>query len=41
MKKGFLYISLALFIGAFVGCKDKSPTEETNGNGNGKSGPLR
>ena len=26
MKKWFLYIGLALFIGAFIGCKDDSPT---------------
>ncbi len=27
MKKGFLCIGLALFIGAFIGCKKESPTE--------------
>ena len=29
MKKWFLYIGLALFIGAFVGCKKESPTKPT------------
>ncbi|MCK4306841.1 hypothetical protein KAW50_01285, partial [candidate division WOR-3 bacterium] len=27
MKKWFLYIGLALFIGAFIGCKKENPTE--------------
>ncbi len=39
MKKCFLFIGVALFIGVFVGCKKDSPTDNTNNAPNTPSNP--